>query len=41
MAETLEKKFPKRNFYKQIDEFDSNLFILKNWKRSSCRKSLP
>ena len=32
MAETTKKKFPKRNFYKQIAEFDNNLFIFKNWK---------
>ena len=33
MAETIRKKhFPKRNFYKQIAEFDNNLFIFENWK---------
>ena len=28
MAETIKKHFPKRNFYKQIAEFDNNLLIL-------------
>ena len=39
MAETLQKHFPKRNFYKQIIEFDNNVFIFKNWKWLSCRES--
>ena len=26
------KLFPKGNFYKQIAEFDNNLFIFENWK---------
>ena len=30
MAETI--NFPKRNFYKQIAEFDNNIFIFENWK---------
>ena len=29
----------KQNSYKQIAEFDINLFILENWKRLSCRES--
>ena len=32
MAETIKKHFPKPNFYKQIAEFDNNLFIFENWK---------
>ena len=32
MAETIKKHFPKRNFYKQIAEFDNNLFIFENFK---------
>ena len=32
MAETIKKHFPRRNFYKQIAEFDNNLFISENWK---------
>ena len=36
MAETFKKNFPKQTFYKQIAEFDNNLFIFKNWKRLSC-----
>ena len=32
MSETIKKHFPKRNFYKQIAEFDNNLFIFENWK---------
>ena len=32
MAEIIEKKISKRNFYKQIAEFDNNLFIFENWK---------
>ena len=39
MAETIKKNFSKRNFYKQIDEFDNNLFIFENWKWLSCRES--
>ena len=39
MAETIKKKFPKRNFYKQIAEFDNNLFIFENCKFLSCRES--
>ena len=39
MAETILKKFPKRNFYNQIAEFDNNLFIFENWKWLSCRES--
>ena len=39
MAETIKKHFPKRNFYKQIAEFDNKLFISENWKWLSCRKS--
>ena len=39
MAENIKKKFPKRNFYKQIAEFDNNLFIFENWKWLSCRES--
>ena len=35
----LKKHFPKRNFYKQISEFDNNLFISENWKGLSCRES--
>ena len=31
-AKPLKKHFPKRNFYKQIAEFDNNLFIFENWK---------
>ena len=41
MAETILKTFPKRNFYKQTAEFNNNLFIFKNWKRSSCIESFP
>ena len=37
MDETIKKKFQKRNFYKQIDEFDNNLFIFENWKWLSFR----
>ena len=37
MAETIEKHFPKRNFYKEIAEFGNNLFIFANWKWLSCR----
>ena len=43
MAETIKKHFPKRNFYKQIAEFDNNLFIFDNWKwlrQLSCQKSV-
>ena len=39
MAETIKKHFPKQNFYKQIVEFDNNLFIFENWKWLSCRES--
>ena len=39
MAETIKKPFPKRNFYKEIAEFDNNLFTFKNWKWLSCRES--
>ena len=39
MAETIKKHFPKRNFYKQIAEFDNNLFIFEIWKWLSCRES--
>ena len=39
MAETIQKHFPKPNFYKQIAEFDNNLFIFENSKWLSCRKS--
>ena len=39
MAETIKKHFPKRNFYKQIAEFDNNLFIFENWKWLSFRES--
>ena len=39
MAETIKKHFPKRNFYKQIAEFDNNLFIYENCKWLSCRES--
>ena len=38
MAESIEKTFSKRNFYKQIAEFDNDLFIIKNWKWLSCRE---
>ena len=38
MAETIKKHFPKWNFYIQIAEFDNNLFIFENRKRSSCRE---
>ena len=41
MAEIIKKHLPKRNFYKQIAEFDNNLFIFKHWKRLSCRESFP
>ena len=41
MAETIKKKFPKRNFYRQIAEFDNNLFIFENWKLSRWRESFP
>ena len=34
MAETIKKHFAKRNFYKQIAEFDNNLFIFDNWNGS-------
>ena len=39
MAEIIKKHFPKRNFYKQIAEFDNNLLIFGNWKWLSCRES--
>ena len=40
MAENIKKKyFQKRNFYKQIAEFDNNLFIFENWKWLSSRES--
>ena len=39
MAQTIKKYFPKRNFYKQISEFDNNLFIFEKWKWLSCRES--
>ena len=39
MAETIKKHFPKRNFYKQIAEFDNNSFIFENWQQLSCRES--
>ena len=39
MAENIKKHFPKRNFYKQIAEFDNDLFIFENWKWLSCRES--
>ena len=39
MAETIKTHFPKRNFYKQIAEFDDNLFIFENWIWLSCRES--
>ena len=32
MAETIKKHFPERSFYKQIAEFDNNLFIFENYK---------
>ena len=38
-AETIKKHIPKRNFYKQIAEFENNLFIFENWKCLSCRES--
>ena len=31
IAETIKKTFSIRNFYKQIAEFDNNLFIFENW----------
>ena len=37
MTETIKKKhFFKRNFYKQIAEFDNNSFISENWKWLTC-----
>ena len=39
MAETIKNHFPKQNFYKQIAEFNNNLFIFENWKWSRCRES--
>ena len=38
MAEITKKNFPTRNFYKQIAEFDNNLFIFENWKWLNCRE---
>ena len=37
MAKTIKKTFSKTKFYKQIAEFDNNLFIFENWKWLSCR----
>ena len=37
----LKQNFPKRNFYKQIAEFDNNWFIFENWKQLSCKESFP
>ena len=40
MAETIKKTFSKTKFlYKEIAEFDNNLFIFENWKWLSCRES--
>ena len=39
MADIIKKKhFPKQNFYKQVAEFDNNVFIFENWKELSCRE---
>ena len=32
MAETIRKALSKTRFFKQIAEFDNNLFIFGNWK---------
>ena len=34
-----ENNFPKHNSYKKIAEFISEIFILENWKRLSCKES--
>ena len=40
MAENIFKNhFPKRNVYKQIDEFDNTLYIFETWKWLSCREN--
>ena len=40
MAETIKKTIVQnKNFYKQMAEFDNNLFTFENWKWLSCRES--
>ena len=41
MAETIKNQFSKQNSYKQIAEFNNNVFILGNWNRLSHRESFP
>ena len=38
MVKTIKNNFPNQNSYKKIAEFGNNLFILENWKPSSCRE---
>ena len=38
MTEIIKKHFPKRNSYKQVVEFDNNLFVFENWKWLSYEK---